>query len=355
MYTINEVAEIFNITTNKIRFYEKKKLILPRRNKDNEYRTFTNEDIIRLQAVLLYRDLGLSIEHIEEILNKDSKETLLDNIHKQWQVINDEIHRAADIRNTLENIMDRIYENASDDYMEEVLSLIKANNKQILMKNQWKDRWNFNSWADTYDISVKGVGGSIKIYENYDYILNTVHSLAKENIPKEAHILEIGVGTGNLANRFFYEGDKVIGVDQSREMLRVAKEKNPKLKVRIGEFLKLPFDNDMFDVIVSTYAFHHLKEEEKIIAIKEMMRVLKENGKIVIGDMMFLNEEDKKCIMETLTKDEKEEVEDEYYSNIEILRKEFKQYKMELKYRKIDRFNYAVTIESYKGTLQKSN
>lgn len=65
-------------------------------------------------------------------------------------------------------------------------------------------------------------------------------------------------------------------------MLCVAKEKYPKLKVRIGEFLKIPYGDRYFDIIVSTYAFHHLNEEEKFIAIEEMIRVLKSNGKIIL-------------------------------------------------------------------------
>ena len=66
-------------------------------------------------------------------------------------------------------------------------------------------------------------------------------------------------------------------------MLAVAKEKYPKLHVRLGEFLKIPYENQTFDVIVSTYAFHHLNEEEKRVAIAEMMRVLKKDGRIIWG------------------------------------------------------------------------
>ena len=35
-YTISQIAEMFNITTNKIRFYEKKGLLLPIRQSDNQ-------------------------------------------------------------------------------------------------------------------------------------------------------------------------------------------------------------------------------------------------------------------------------------------------------------------------------
>ena len=68
MYTIREVAELFNITTNKVRFYEKKGLLNPLRDVDNEYRKFNHEDIMKLQSILLYRLIGLSIKDIRDIL-----------------------------------------------------------------------------------------------------------------------------------------------------------------------------------------------------------------------------------------------------------------------------------------------
>ena len=70
-------------------------------------------------------------------------------------------------------------------------------------------------------------------------------------------------------------------------MLYIARKKHPNLKLRLGEFLKLPFDRGSFDRIVTTYAFHHLTDIEKEFALKEMLRVLKCHGEIIIGDMMF--------------------------------------------------------------------
>jgi DNA-binding transcriptional MerR regulator len=50
-YSIKEVAELFNITTNKIRFYEKKGLITAARDEKNNYRYYTEKDLIKLQYV----------------------------------------------------------------------------------------------------------------------------------------------------------------------------------------------------------------------------------------------------------------------------------------------------------------
>jgi len=343
MYTIREVAEWFNITTNKIRFYEKKGLLKPLRDVDSEYRKFNHEDIMKLQSILLYRSIGLSIKDIRDILKSYDNMSYLNCFNNQWEVVNDEIHRLSTIRKSLENIIDKLYE-SEQNINEDILYDIGEANRLNDIKNNWIDKWNFNNWARTYDKSVLEDRGELKIYENYQKILQRVYDLADSSCMNKPQVLEIGVGTGNLASKFLDKGYDIVGIDQSREMLCIAKEKYPKLKVRIGEFLKIPYGDRYFDIIVSTYAFHHLNEEEKFIAIEEMIRVLKSNGKIILGDLMFENKAEKANILKSLSKEQVEEIEDEYYSNIDFLKKEFERYNKNLSYEKIDMLNYIIQV-----------
>ena len=128
-------------------------------------------------------------------------------------------------------------------------------------------------------------------------------------------------------------------------MLSVAKEKYPSLKVRLGEFLKIPYDNKSFDIIISTYAFHHLNDDEKYIAIEEMIRVLKDNGLIIMGDLMFESKEAEEQILKNLSQKQIDVIKDEYYSYIDLLSKEFKKYNKKLEYNRIDEFNYIIRVE----------
>ncbi|MGL5749549.1 MAG: MerR family transcriptional regulator, partial [Paraclostridium sp.] len=54
-------------------FYEKKGLLNPIRHNDNDYRQFTSDDILKLQLILLYRSIGLSVKDIESIFNNTNK------------------------------------------------------------------------------------------------------------------------------------------------------------------------------------------------------------------------------------------------------------------------------------------
>ena len=66
---INEVEALVNITKKNIRFYEEQGLIAPRRNLENGYRDYCEEDVQRLQQIKLLRKLGVSIEEIRQMLN----------------------------------------------------------------------------------------------------------------------------------------------------------------------------------------------------------------------------------------------------------------------------------------------
>ncbi|MBM4079111.1 MAG: methyltransferase domain-containing protein [Planctomycetes bacterium] len=106
-------------------------------------------------------------------------------------------------------------------------------------------------------------------------------------------VLDIGCGTGNSAVPFLQLGCRVVGMDPSQKMLKLAEDK---LRRHTGAFsvqhvddpfLRIPFDAETFDVVVAAYAIHHLDEPAKQRAVREMKRVLKPGGRIVVADTMF--------------------------------------------------------------------
>ena len=108
------------------------------------------------------------------------------------------------------------------------------------------------------------------------------------------NILDIGVGTGDMFYkivRLNKEGYNV-GLDISLQMLFKAKKKlNDKIKSKtiliLGNAFNLPFEDDSFNYIFSSYVFDLLPEEEFENVTKEVNRVLKKNGKVVIITMSF--------------------------------------------------------------------
>jgi putative AdoMet-dependent methyltransferase len=186
--------------------------------------------------------------------------------------------------------------------------------------------WDFDNWADRYD---EDIHNDQEYYARYDEILDMVVKVA--NTSPQKKVLDIGTGTGNLARRFLACSATVVGLDQSEKMLAVARKKignDPRVEFyRVPDaFLQIPYPDNSFDVVASTYAFHHIPHHAKSSAICEMLRrVLKPGGVLVLGDLMFKDEEAEKN-----ASNQYEWLEEEYFERIDELRSIFKELLMKL-------------------------
>lgn len=66
---ISEAAQLTNLKTSNVRFYERKGLLTPAREADSKYRDYSQEDVKRIKQILLYRKMGVSIDTIYLLLN----------------------------------------------------------------------------------------------------------------------------------------------------------------------------------------------------------------------------------------------------------------------------------------------
>jgi SAM-dependent methyltransferase len=79
-----------------------------------------------------------------------------------------------------------------------------------------------------------------------------------------------------------YKGHSFKGIDSSKEFVKICKSKN--LDVIEGDMCNLPFNDKQFDAILSIASFHHLStHERRNIAIREMERILKPSGLILLS------------------------------------------------------------------------
>ena len=98
-------------------------------------------------------------------------------------------------------------------------------------------------------------------------------------LKKGDRLLDVGGGTGILSSKISQEA---IIVDESVEMLKKARENGLKYLVRgVAEYL--PFKSRSIDKIMCTDALHHFTDPK--MALKEMQRVLKDDGVIVIEEL----------------------------------------------------------------------
>lgn len=68
-YTTKELAEISGVSTRTLRYYDQIGLLCPKRADENNYRVYGKREVDLLQQILFYRELGIGLKEISDILN----------------------------------------------------------------------------------------------------------------------------------------------------------------------------------------------------------------------------------------------------------------------------------------------
>ena len=105
---------------------------------------------------------------------------------------------------------------------------------------------------------------------------------------KPVKILDLGCGTGALTQRVLtkYPDANVVCLDPATTMLDIVNKKFSNFNVETvqGSAHAMEFEDNTFDYIMTNWALHHLTNEDKILCAKELFRVLKPEGKLILGD-----------------------------------------------------------------------
>ncbi len=153
------------------------------------------------------------------------------------------------------------------------------------MKSQFGDKFNHDGWETLYDNDVADETHPIRA--GYQRCLDWIAK--KAQITRSDSVVDLGIGTGNLSQRL--PGcHHVIGVDISQKMMAVAATKvtvHDHLSLIHSDLLAYFDDAPKIDAVVSSYAIHHLTEDEKQQLFRRIDAVLKPGGRAVFGDLAF--------------------------------------------------------------------
>lgn len=143
----------------------------------------------------------------------------------------------------------------------------------------------FNTWSKDYDQK-----------RFWPFYFSNAAVLQTVNPQESSSILDVGCGTGILLQQMaqLNKGLNLCGLDISPKMVEVTRAKLGTLaKVQQGSANNFPYADNMFDYVTCATSFHHYPNPDN--SLREMFRVLKSGGKLVVLDP-FTNGRPRKVI-----------------------------------------------------------
>lgn len=252
-----------NVSERALRYYDKIGLLKPSSMSEKGYRQYSDQDLIKLQKIVLLKKLGFSLDEIELMLLENDP-SWISSLEEQIGLVDQKLQYFQRLKETLRKTIEVINHNGMD--VHSVIQLLNIISKDDELVEQYKDSKNLH----------------VRIQLHHLYSTNPVEwfEWLRRNIDLSSYrILELGCGNGdlwletsiNLRNR------EIFLSDLSEGMLNDAKK-------RLGDdfsYLQIdaeniPFKSDFFNTIITNHVLFYLNDLDQ--GLKEIKRVLKEDG-----------------------------------------------------------------------------
>lgn len=266
-YSTGKFANLANTTIRTIRYYDSIGLLKPSFVEDNGYRYYTDEDLLKLQRIISLKNLGFSLEEIYPLTLKNDKDSLVESLDLQLNLVKKKIQSLENLRETLVTTKSLLKNNEIEwNRIIELLQLSKYDEEII---EQYRNSNNLNIRMNLHDrYSFNKIGWFNWLFSKIDFS----HS---------NRILEIGCGDGklwkdrplDLRNREVFLSDSSSGMIQD-----VRKSLGDDFSYMVFDCENIPFKKEYFDIVVANHVLFYLKDVHN--GLSEISRVIVENGKL---------------------------------------------------------------------------
>lgn len=158
---------------------------------------------------------------------------------------------------------------------------------------------------------VKGFSDTIQWYEkNASNYAQAIGDLANpelieefsDNVNSGGRVLDAGCAAGRDSNLLSKKGFQVTGVDLSKNLLKIARQKYPDIEFIHANFLNLPFRDETFDGVWANASLLHLESTEDVErAISEFYRVLSNMGVLHVSVKQQLTDDKYSVVSDSLS------------------------------------------------------
>jgi SAM-dependent methyltransferase len=104
-----------------------------------------------------------------------------------------------------------------------------------------------------------------------------------ERVKGVGQVCDVGCGPGHIAAYLHARGADVCGIDISPGMIAEARALNPAIEFRVGDFTALDAGDGTWAAIVAFYSLIHLEKRELVRALRELHRVVRPRGLLVLS------------------------------------------------------------------------
>lgn len=275
LYSSGQFARMAKVTLRTIRYYDKENLLKPSFVNEHGARFYTDEDLVKLQQILLFKYLGFSLGEIREmILDNLDRHLLLNSLDIQRKLVRDRMEQMQLVEQAIRNTADTIRQEKQVDW-HQMMDLIHLTGMEKSLKNQYLDASNITS--------------RIRLHELYSHNTQGWFPWLFEqcSIQPGFHVLEIGCGDGTFwtANRNKLPDPVFVTLtDLSEGMLRDARRnladmKRDHVSFCVADAHDLPFAREQFDLVIANHVLFYLENIQE--ACKEIRRILKKGGILI--------------------------------------------------------------------------
>lgn len=264
-YYVKEIARIANVSERTIRYYDDIGLLKPSYKLENGYRMYTHEDVLKLQQILLLKQLDFSLKDIFPIMMNEDKHSMKALMKTQQELLEKKIRHLQKLQETMCDV-EKMMEDKTVDW-EKVASLIQVSNAQETIFEHYKDAYHLSARIQLHEAySMNPQGWFPWIYEHL-------------TLDQCSHIIEVGCGDGKLWKQYQNELQHadVFLSDLSMGMVEEAKKHGPKefhyMRVDVND---IPFKDAYFDCVIANHVLFYMKDIQ--VGLTEIHRVLQEDG-----------------------------------------------------------------------------
>ncbi|ANN97189.1 TPA: MerR family transcriptional regulator [Legionella pneumophila] len=106
-YTINQLARLSGVSTRTLRFYDEIALLKPAYYGGNQYRYYKEEQLLMLQQILFFRELGFPLNDIQQIMSSDDFDKI-ESLKRHKSALESSLERTATLIKTIDKTISHL-------------------------------------------------------------------------------------------------------------------------------------------------------------------------------------------------------------------------------------------------------